>query len=32
MSSSNANNEISNDNLSIEISDKRLREIKLVIY
>ena len=31
MSSSNANNEISNDNLSIEISDKRLREEKNIL-
>ena len=31
MSSSNANNEISNDNLSIEISDKRLRDEKNIL-
>ena len=31
MSSSNANNEISNDNLSIEISDKRLRDGKNIL-
>ena len=31
MSSSNANNEISNDNLSIEISDKRLRDKKNIL-
>ena len=31
MSSSNANNEISNDSLSIEISDKRLRDEKNIL-